>query len=85
MPAVYLFAYELGPSRKYSAPATPFEFTVTWLSQRAGEIWQPLALGCFILGVIASAAGFFGTQLLWRWHVLQRWEKRRMLRRLRER
>ncbi|NBQ11974.1 MAG: DUF2062 domain-containing protein [Gammaproteobacteria bacterium] len=86
MPAIYLFAYELGALLLNTPPpATPFEFTVAWLSQRVGEIWQPLALGCLILGVLASAAGFFGTQLLWRWHVLQRWEKRRMLRRLRER
>jgi uncharacterized protein (DUF2062 family) len=84
MPAIYLFAYELGALLLNTPPpATPFEFTVAWLSQRVGEIWQPLALGCLILGVLASAAGFFGTQLLWRWHVLQRWEKRRMLRRLR--
>ena len=46
MPAVYLFAYELGALLSTPPPATPFEFTVTWLSQRAGE--TATFLGCFI-------------------------------------
>ena len=46
MPAVYLFAYELGALLlSIPPPATPFEFTVTWLSQRAGKSGNPSPSG----------------------------------------
>ncbi|MDZ7826519.1 MAG: DUF2062 domain-containing protein [Gammaproteobacteria bacterium] len=54
-----------------------------WLVARADEIWLPLTVGSLICGVVAAALGFATMQLLWRWHVVQRWERRRTLRRLR--
>jgi uncharacterized protein len=64
-------------------PATPvdFEFTwdwltsVTWTDIEAG--FATLMVGSVICGIVFGVIGMIGIRLLWRWHVVQRWEARK--------
>ena len=57
------------------------EMSWSWLTSELGLIWEPFLLGCVIVGIIAAALGYFGIQLLWRWHVVRAWERRSMTKR----
>jgi uncharacterized protein (DUF2062 family) len=49
-----------------------FELTFQWLTSELAQIWQPLFLGCFILGLLSSAAGYVICRLVWRYQVIWR-------------
>ncbi|MBN4081980.1 MAG: flagellar biosynthesis protein FlhF [Gammaproteobacteria bacterium] len=61
-----------------------FEMSWAWLQSSLGSVWQPLLLGCFILAVTSAILGSLTIRLLWRWQVVQNWEKRGKLRHLRK-
>lgn len=61
-----------------------FELSWTWLQTGLADVWQPLLLGCFIFAVTSALVGSLGVRALWRWHVIQNWEKRSRLRRLKK-
>ena len=75
---IFLFAYKMGswllqePVRKIA-----FEVSLRWLQEIFVQIWQPLLLGCVILAVLASLAGYFAVSLLWRIILVRKWTKRR--------
>ena len=79
-PAYYL-AYEAGSTILRQTPG-PFEFELSyaWLIDGFVAVWQPLLLGCVLLGAILSLAGFVALDLLWRasiWDYLKRRRERR--------
>ena len=67
MGPMYYFAYRLGrtlldtPLRKFQ-----FEMSWDWATHTFVTIWQPMLLGCVILGVVAAIAGYVTLDLLWR-------------------
>ena len=84
LPALLLFAYQigawlLGERAEYEA----FTLSWDWMQARMGQIWAPLLLGSLVCGVVSGFLGWAGMQIIWRWHVVQRWERRRNVRRLR--
>lgn len=81
-PFIFYGAFELG-SWMLDRPYTPFTFELSWRWFLTGfpAIWQPLVLGCLTLSVVCSALGYGVIQLFWRWHVIDRWQRRRQLRR----
>jgi hypothetical protein len=52
-----------------------------WLTQELARVWEPYLLGSVVVGIAAAVIGYFGIQLLWRWHVVRAWERRSMARR----
>lgn len=84
MPAMLLFAYQIG-ALLLGAPAEFASFTVSWewLRDRLAQIWAPLLLGSVVIGAVSAFLGWGVMQILWRWHVVQRWERRRNVRKLR--
>jgi uncharacterized protein (DUF2062 family) len=78
MPALFYFCYRLG-AWILGRPTKAFEFEPSWawLGSEMLRIWQPFLLGCLIVGAASAAAGYFGMRGLWRWHVVQEWEKRK--------
>lgn len=80
-PLVFYGAYELG-AWMLDKPPAPFTFELSWQWLFTGfpAIWQPLVLGCLTLSVVSSALGYGLIQLFWRWHVLDRWQRRRQQR-----
>lgn len=81
MPPLFYFAYRVGlwlmgePS-----PSEGFEFSFEAVFSGLGGIWTPFLLGCLVLGIIFSSAGYFGIQYLWRKNVIHRWQHRQQRR-----
>lgn len=50
--------------------AMAFAPSVTWISAEIARVWQPLLLGCLILGLASALAGYGVCRLLWRFHVI---------------
>jgi uncharacterized protein (DUF2062 family) len=81
IPPLYYFAYEVGlwflnqPSN-----ADESEFSISNILSNLGDVWQPFLIGCFIMGIVSSAAGYFGIQYYWQQHVMKKWEERKAAR-----
>ncbi len=83
MAPLYYFAYRVGAAVLGTDAGTlDFQLSWEWLSTSMVVIWQPFLLGCLICGFFFGSLGFFTIQLLWRWQAVQRWEARRLRRRL---
>jgi len=67
MGPMYYFAYRLG---RYllGTPLQEFQFEMSWdwVTHTFLTIWQPMLLGCFILGVLAAVTSYITLDLFWR-------------------
>lgn len=78
MPPLFFAAYKLGSWLLDMTPRrVQFEMSFEWLMTRLDDIWQPLLLGCFIMGFAAALAGHAAVRIIWRIHVRQSWHARR--------
>lgn len=78
MPPMFYFAYRVGLwTLSQPLPSQDFKFSVDNIMSGLGGVWEPFLLGCLILGVIASAVGYFGISNFWRYHVAKRWSERK--------
>ena len=83
IPPLFYFSYRVGAAVLGTRPqALEFQLTWEWISSSMGMIWQPFLLGCLICGFFFGSLGYFTVELLWRWQAVQRWEARRLRRRL---
>lgn len=75
---IFYGAFELG-SWVLDRPRAPFTFELSWQWFTTGfpAIWQPLVLGCLIMGIFTAFFSYWLIQWFWRWHVLDRWNSRR--------
>lgn len=75
---IYFFSYQLG-AYILELPVSDQAFTMSWdwfVTEFVG-IWQPLLLGCFLLGTAAALLAILLVRLCWRIIVLRSWAKRR--------
>lgn len=78
MPPLFFAAYKLGAWLLDETPrSVRFEISFEWLMTKLDDIWQPLLLGCFVMGLAAAIAGHAAVRLIWRIHVRQSWHERR--------
>lgn len=85
IPPMFYFTYRVGAwLLDMPAQVEGIELSIDWLVTQAGRVWKPLLLGCLLCGCIAGSTGYFLSAWLWRRQVIQRWERRRALRRLRD-
>jgi uncharacterized protein (DUF2062 family) len=84
-PVFFYFAYEVGSILLRRQPI-PFEFEMSfaWLIDGFVHIWQPLLLGCILLGAMLSLVGYVALDLLWRASISGYLKKRRARRASRE-
>ena len=47
-----------------------------WFNTIFLNIWEPLLVGCFILGLIASGITYFLVRLIWRFGAIIKWGRR---------
>lgn len=46
-----------------------------WLVDEFFRIWEPLLLGCFVLGAVSATAGYFILDLLWHWTLVRKYHR----------
>ncbi len=82
IPFIFYSAYKVGASILSTSITLPdnVDFSWEWLTSGLGDIWAPLLLGCFIIGLALSLLGNLFIRLLWRFHLLK-YIARRKLRR----
>jgi len=82
-PAIIYLAYRVGALVLGVPPGMPaFSLSWSWLSSELGSIWQPLLLGCLLLGLFSGSLGYFVINNLWRWRVGLQWKRRKLARAL---
>jgi len=77
-PVIFYAAYKVGAWMLQRPPAHfSFEWSREWLASGFLTVWQPLVLGCLTFAVVSSVTSYFLIQWFWRWHVSDRWRRRR--------
>ncbi len=78
MGPMYFSAYWLGRALLGLEPQ-PFEFelSMSWLGNQFQHIWQPMVLGCVLLGSFSAFVGYVSLDLLWRASIADYLAKRR--------
>ncbi|NIR58383.1 MAG: DUF2062 domain-containing protein [Gammaproteobacteria bacterium] len=78
MPPLFYLAYRTGVTLLDRPPTGfHFEFSLGWFMNEMLGIWQPLLLGCLILGTLGALLGYSVVRLAWRLHVLAQLTRRR--------
>jgi uncharacterized protein (DUF2062 family) len=71
MGPMYYFCYLVGVEMLgLEQQGFHFELSFKWLFDGLAAFWQPFLLGCLVVGVICSLAGFLLIRILWRLHIL---------------
>lgn len=75
---IYYLCYQVG-AELLSLPMGEHAFIMSWewFKTEFLAIWQPLLLGCFVLGIIAAIMAVVLVRLFWRVIVIRTWLKRR--------
>ena len=60
------------------------ELSLRWLFEELGNVWEPLLLGCFVMGIASAIVGHILIRLVWRAHTMVSWHDRRIRRRRRD-
>ncbi len=60
------------------------EMSLRWLFEELGKVWEPLLLGCFVLGLVSAILGQVLIRLAWRAHTMVSWRDRRIRRQRRD-
>jgi uncharacterized protein (DUF2062 family) len=75
---MFFFAYRLGRALLGLEPQPlNFELSLSWLGSQFLLIWQPMVLGCVLLGSAAAFVGYVSLDLLWRASIADYLAKRR--------
>ena len=78
---LFLAAYKLGEWMLDRSPGDfRIELSLRWLFEELGKVWEPLLLGCFVLGLASAILGQILIRLAWRAHVMVSWRDRRLRR-----
>lgn len=83
---MYFLAYRVG-RWLLDLPPRPFEFELSlrWFTESFVSIWQPMTLGCLLLGSLLALTGYVALDLLWRASIADYLERRRARKARRER
>ena len=74
---IFYFCYQVGQQLlSLLGRAFYLEPTFEWLPAGFLTAWQPLLLGCLVVGMVSAALGYALTRSLWRYHVTIHWRRR---------
>jgi len=70
MGPIYYFSYRVGAAL-LGIPEKPFhvELSMEWLTHSFVSIWEPMLLGCVLVGTIAGLVGYGLLDFLWRYSI----------------
>ena len=70
IPPIFYFCYLVGSAiLGTNGGDFNFELSFHWLMSGLVQIWQPLLLGCLVVGTVASLMSFIVVRILWRYRV----------------
>jgi uncharacterized protein len=74
---VYYLAYRVGTA-VLGLPRQHFRFVADWRWFRHGllPVWQPFVVGCLVCAVVGGLLGWLLLEMVWRWHVRNRYRTR---------
>ncbi len=82
MPPMFYVTYRLGSILLGTKPiALDASLSLDWLIELSNQILLPLIVGSVLSGITLATLGYLLVLQLWRWKVVQKWEKRRDMRR----
>lgn len=86
MGPMYYLAHRLG---RYLLGMEPepfqFELSFAWVKESLVNNWQPMMLGCFLLGALLALIGYVTLDLFWRASLADYVSRKRLMRRMRGR
>lgn len=82
MGPIFYFNYKVGTYiLGHPAEEMPnFEISWQWITSTLGDLWMPLYLGSVVVGIVLGVTSYVVLHLVWRLHVIDRWKKRKILR-----
>ena len=81
MAPLFLAAHQIGERILDRSPGDfRIELSLRWLFEELGKVWEPLLLGCFVLGLASAILGQVLIRLIWRAHIMVSWRDRRLRR-----
>jgi len=77
IPPFFYLCYKIG-SFLLGMPPQHFEFQFSqeWFLKILITIWQPLLLGCLVMGCLSAILGYLLVSIMWRLHVGRLWQNR---------
>lgn len=79
MGPMYWFGLRIGNALLGERPErAAFEPSLRWLVVEFHRIWEPLFLGCVLLGLLSAGLGYLGVRLAWRVQVIRHLHQRRV-------
>ena len=85
VPFIFFYSYKLGSilfglEENQITNIIPENTTIIeWFNTIFLNIWEPLLIGCFILGLISSSITYFLIRLIWRIGAIVKWDNRHKL------
>ena len=78
IPPMFYLTYQLGSKLLGTEPINfTISFSLEWLMALSTQVVLPLMVGSLLSGIIVATVGYLIVLQLWRWKVVQNWEKRR--------
>lgn len=79
---MYWSGYRLGLRMMGERPQPlGFEPSLQWLASEFYRIWEPLLLGCLVLGTVSAGTAYLVMRMLWRWQIIRQLHRRTRRRR----
>ena len=86
IPPMFYFAYRLGAwLLGIDVEVSAINLSWEWLSSQFAVIAKPLLIGSLVCGWVTGITAYIAGRVLWRLHVVQRWQDRRELSKQRSR
>ena len=77
MPFVFYGNYLIGTLIVGKDSNKSFTPSIEWIWDKMEHIWLPLYVGSVVTGVVVGAIAYFSILIIWRLHVIKRWQERR--------
>ncbi|BFM48172.1 DUF2062 domain-containing protein [Marinomonas sp. THO17] len=77
MPFVFYFNYKVGSLILGIESGKKFQLSVEWIWNKLEHIWLPLYTGSIVSGLVIGAISYVTIIVLWRLHVVKRWQERK--------
>ncbi|HVC37808.1 MAG TPA: DUF2062 domain-containing protein, partial [Gammaproteobacteria bacterium] len=78
--AIYYFSYRLGAALLHLKPHHFHDLSLSWLLAEFSRIWEPLWLGCIIVGILLALIGYVMLSIAWQLSIRLRWYRRQQAR-----